>query len=93
MYTGVEMNKKFYNVEIIQTEQDVLCLRIDGEVIQIAWADCSPRLAEASTVEREIIEIAPSGYGLHWPLIDEDLAIRPLLAHAQTIKTSAVALQ
>ena len=87
------MNRKFHDIEVIQTDQDALSLRVDGQVIQIAWVDCSALLAEASTIEREIIEIAPSGYGLHWPLIDEDLAIGPLLAHAQVVKAPALAVR
>ena len=29
-------------------------------------------------------ELSPSGYGIHWPLIDEDLAVGPLLRTAET---------
>ena len=87
------MNKKFYDVEVVQAEQDTLCLRVDGETVRIAWTDCSPLLAEASASEREIMEIAPSGYGLHWPLLDEDLAIAPLLTHAQAVEAPVLAAQ
>ena len=87
------MNEKFYNIEIIQSEQDALYLRVDDEVIRIAWSDCSPLLAEASAVEREIIEISPSDYGLHWPLLDEDLAIRSLLTHSQVAESFVLAVQ
>ncbi|MGA1991148.1 MAG: DUF2442 domain-containing protein [Bryobacteraceae bacterium] len=40
---------------------------------------CSERLAHASPTERLRAELSPSGYGIHWPLIDEDLAAGPLL--------------
>lgn len=86
------MNRKFHAVELIGTDQDALSLRVDGQVIRIAWTNCSAQLAEASAIEREIIEIAPSGYGLHWPLLDEDLALEPLLAHAQVVDASALAV-
>jgi hypothetical protein len=36
-------------------------------------------LANASETERKKYEISPSGYGIHWPLIDEDLSIDGLL--------------
>jgi hypothetical protein len=36
-------------------------------------------------LEREYVEVSPSGYGLHWPLIDEDLAVTPLLKQAQEL--------
>mgnify|MGYP006293266545 CR=1 FL=1 len=30
-------------------------------------------------VARETIEVSPAGYGLHWPLVDEDLSIDGIL--------------
>ncbi len=80
------MNRKFYEVEVIQAGDDALYLRVDGQVVQIAWIDCSASLADASAIEREIIDVAPSGYGLHWPLLDEDLALAPLLLHGKNVE-------
>ena len=84
------MNRKFHEIEVIQTEKEALYLRVDGEMLRIAWADCSPQLVKASAIEREIVEITPSGYGLHWPLLDEDLAIEPFLTHARTVEISGM---
>jgi hypothetical protein len=36
-------------------------------------------LAQASDAELKHFEISPSGYGIHWPLIDEDISIDGLL--------------
>jgi hypothetical protein len=36
------------------------------------------RLARASFAERSRAKRSPSGYGIHWPPIDEDLAVGPL---------------
>ena len=47
---------------------------------EIPWEECSQRLARASDFERSRAELSPSGYGIHWPLIDEDLAVGPLVA-------------
>jgi len=44
----------------------------------IPWEMCSERLARASWLERSRAELS-SGYGIHWPLIDEDLAVGPLI--------------
>jgi hypothetical protein len=41
--------------------------------------DISKRFSDASTGEREKYEISPAGYGIHWPLIDEDLSIDGLI--------------
>lgn len=45
----------------------------------IPWENCSPRLATAEAFERAIAKRSPSCYGIHWPLLDEDLAVGPLL--------------
>ena len=46
----------------------------DGRVISIplAWY---PALAEAPGEKLENYEISPSGYGVHWPELDEDLSV------------------
>jgi len=35
--------------------------------------------------QRKRIDVAPSGYGIHWPELDEDLAITPLLKRAEAL--------
>ncbi len=47
--------------------------------MQAAREKCSERLARASMLKRNQALLSPSGYGIHWPLIDEDLAVGPLL--------------
>lgn len=39
----------------------------------------SSKLLDASEGQRNLYWISPSGYGIHWPLIDEDLSIEKLL--------------
>jgi hypothetical protein len=39
----------------------------------------SPALEKASEEERNIFEISPAGYGINWPLLDEDISIDGLL--------------
>lgn len=70
-------------MSIETTTTHLVVTTADGRV-HIRWADCSPRLAQASQLERNTCQFAPSGYGIHWPLIDEDLAVGPLLAAAAT---------
>ncbi len=83
------MDKKFHEITVIQTDGEFLLLLVDGQTYRILWQDCSPRLAQASGDERRHIRISPSGYGLHWPLIDEDLAIDPLLHEAEQMEFEA----
>lgn len=76
---GDEAMSKIHNVERISFEDDFLLLRVDGLEYRFRLLDVSERLARASLIEREKYEISPSGYGIHWPLIDEDLSIDGLL--------------
>ncbi len=81
------MSKKIHNVEIVKADDTYLYLNVDKQSYRIRWIDCSPKLTEANQTEREYVEISPSGYGLHWPLIDEDLAVTPLLKQAEKLTT------
>lgn len=63
----------------IETTPDALILIMESGSVSIPWEQCSERLARASLIERNQAELSPSGYGIHWPLIDEDLAVAPLL--------------
>ena len=80
------MNKKLHDIAIINIDIKYLFILIDGIQYKIPWNKCSMNLKNASQFERGEIKIAPSGYGLHWPAIDEDLAIEPLLKSAIIIK-------
>ena len=46
----------------------------DGRTITVplAWY---PKLASAKKKDLERFEISPSGYGIHWPAMDEDLSV------------------
>ena len=59
----------------IHFTDESLKIQIDGKQYEFKLSAISKRLANASNIEREKYEISPSGYGIHWPLIDEDLTI------------------
>lgn len=63
------------------TPKQLIVVTESGSV-SIPWEKCSERLARASQTERNRAVLSPSGYGIHWPLIDEDLAVGPLLRAA-----------
>lgn len=60
----------------------VICL--DGQDISLRWENCSKKLAKANDTERCQLELSPGGYGIHWPLLDEDLSIGGLLASQES---------
>jgi hypothetical protein len=67
--------KKYHKVSDINFTNESLKIGIDGKYYEFKLSAISERLANASDIEREKYEISPSGYGIHWPLIDEDLSI------------------
>jgi len=64
------------DVEVSETTLTVV-LR-DGRRIS-APLNWFPRLASARADQRAVWEPAAAGYGVHWPLIDEDLSVEGLL--------------
>ncbi|MCU0645061.1 MAG: DUF2442 domain-containing protein [bacterium] len=53
--------------------------KVDGTEYVFQLEKISKKLAKASRLELERFKISPSGYGIQWPLIDEDLSIHGLL--------------
>lgn len=51
----------------------------DGTAVSIPWVHCSKKLAQANEAQRAFLELSPGGYGIHWPLIDEDLSVAGLV--------------
>ena len=68
-----------HNISGLKFEGDSLLITIDGEKKRFQLNEISPVLAEASEEERCVFEISPSGYGIHWPHLDEDISIDGLL--------------
>lgn len=80
-------DRRFHEVKLVAIDSVFLHLSVDDQDYRIRWTACSKKLANATAEQRRFIDIAPSGYGIHWPLVDEDLAIDPLLKLAETNAT------
>ena len=70
---------KLHKLKNIRIEGNSLCLNIDGKDLKVDLKSISLVLASANNKERAEFEVSPSGYGIHWPLIDEDISINGLL--------------
>lgn len=68
-----------HEVRVVTMDTDELVLEVDGREIRAAWETLSARLGSAPQLARETIEISPADYGLHWPLVDEDLSVNGFL--------------
>jgi hypothetical protein len=73
------MMRKAYNLSQIGFENDYLVLSIDNQIVKVKLSEISEKLSKATEQERNDFKVSPSGYGIHWRLLDEDLSINGLL--------------
>ena len=71
--------KPYHVVRNVSVHKGKLALEIDGNAHTFDLKDISDLLASASEEEAAKFEVSPAGYGIHWPLIDEDISIDGLL--------------
>jgi Protein of unknown function (DUF2442) len=72
-----------FKIQEITFDLNFIYLLIDGKINKIALDKVSKKLKTANEMEKNLFKISPSGYGIHWPLIDEDLSIEALLKFSE----------
>ena len=81
-----------HKIQSLTFSESHLRLRVDGKGYVIDLPLCSEKLARGSKIERTAFRVSPSGYEIHWPLLDEDLTVDGLIRAAsqgKLIKKSA----
>ena len=68
-----------HNIQTITFDKDFIYLQIDGKELKAPLEKVSPKLKVAENFQRMFYKISPSGYGIHWPLIDEDISVDALM--------------
>ena len=68
-----------HRVEAVRIEGGVLHLTVDGQDLAYPLKDVSTLLAAAKDEDLQAFEVSPSGYGIHWSSLDEDISIDGLL--------------
>ena len=76
--------KQHHDVADVHFEGDVLHVTIDGRARMFNIHEISQVLLNTPEKDRQMFEISPSGYGIHWPLLDEDISIDGLLGIVHT---------
>jgi hypothetical protein len=71
--------EKAYNISDLRFEKGYLVLIADNQTIKLKLKEISAKLAKATSEELKEFKISPSGYGIHWRLLDEDLSVNGLL--------------
>lgn len=72
-----------HKIQEITFEKEMISLKVDGKLIRILLDKISLKLKSANEMQRNFYKISPSGYGIHWPLIDEDLSINAMIKQAE----------
>jgi hypothetical protein len=69
----------YHQVKNLEVKKYILSLEVDGKKLEIDLKQISPVFRRANSEELQKFELSPSGYGIHWPLLDEDVSIDGLL--------------
>lgn len=78
------METTLHYIHELRFEGNNMILKVDNRVIKLHLAEVSDKLLKASETERKNFQISPSGYGIHWHQLDEDLSLKGLLKQAST---------
>jgi hypothetical protein len=73
------MKKQFHKIKEIAFINNTMNAQIDGKSYSFELSQCSKKLLKAPLLIRKHYEVSSSGYGIHWPELDEDLAIDALI--------------
>jgi len=70
------------------TDDTLIVDLVDGRTLSVpvAWY---PRLAHGTPAERSQWELLGRGHGIHWPALDEDIAVEDLLAGRRSGESQA----
>ncbi len=70
---------KAHDVKDVSFAGTSLRLKVDGKLYEVDIVMYSKALAQATSDQRNKFEVSPTGYGIHWPDLDEDLSIDGLI--------------
>ncbi|MDD2710650.1 MAG: DUF2442 domain-containing protein [Verrucomicrobiae bacterium] len=73
----------YHQIKDIKFTETQMLMHVDGKDCVWDLKSISARLANARDFEREKFQVSTSGYGIHWPLLDEDLSIDGLIRAPQ----------
>jgi len=75
--------EKLHKIQGLRFDNNFLYLSVDNQTVKIGLSEISDKLANANDIEKNDFVISPSGYGIHWRLLDEDLSVNGLLNHVK----------
>lgn len=82
--------EKIHNVSGIEFDGVNLRLTVDDETYNVDLTLQSKKLSESPIEVKRNYKLSPSGYGIYWPKIDEDLSIDGLIGKNYNIHTRKI---
>lgn len=79
IFHNIDTMERTFNISKVLFNQNQLIITIDGQEFKFNTSEISNKLNKADDKQRNNFIISPSGYGIHWPSLDEDLSINGLL--------------
>jgi len=70
---------KAHDISNTSVINDTLIMTVDGTEYRVDLRNQSKRLATASLTSQSHFIVSSSGYGIHWPDLDEDLSVDGLI--------------
>lgn len=78
-----------HHIETVIFYGNVIRVMIDGHLFEYPIDKISTKLALATEIERSYFKISPTGYGIHWPLIDEDISVDAFINQSISFKKNS----
>ncbi|MDP3393049.1 DUF2442 domain-containing protein [Sediminibacterium sp.] len=78
-----------HHIETVIFDSNVIRVIIDGHLFEYPIEKISTKLALATDIERSCFKISPTGYGIHWPLIDEDISVDAFINKSLSYKKNS----
>jgi hypothetical protein len=70
---------KAHEAGLVSLCGNIMRLSVDGREYEIDISRHSRKLADATPEQKGHFVVSPSGYGIRWPELDEDLSIDGLI--------------
>jgi hypothetical protein len=77
-----------HSVKNVSCKAGKLYLVVDGKALEFPLEKISKNLANGTIEQLKHFEVSPSGYGIHWPLIEKDISVDGLLGITHKPDTS-----
>ncbi|MEI6143495.1 MAG: DUF2442 domain-containing protein [Mariniphaga sp.] len=76
--------EKLFDISDIRFSDEFLIIKINNQEYKFPIKEISEKLSKVDIIERQKFVVSPSGYGIHWPALDEDLSINGLLHYLKS---------